>query len=283
MAMAADHGWNMFIVLSGTIENLRIQTLRRMQKDLNHEGNLIWRGIEHPPKNSQYGERARDFHFENGAQSRYFTVCLKNTSRLKKLIDWIHADKAAHDLMRILVIDDEADQASISNTATELTKEKRERKGINKLIVNLVEDCHYKDISLSNGKAIAMNYVMYTATPYANFLNECSEESLYPRHFIWTLKTSDEYIGPNQIYGFPEPENSDGLDISRVVDERELELISRIYDGESDELPCSMKNAICWFICSVAVMRYWGYKKPISMLVHTMTRALYTGKTLACR
>ena len=35
-----------------------------------------------------------------------------------------------------------------------------------------------------------MNYVMYTATPYANFLNESTEESLYPRNFIWTLKTS---------------------------------------------------------------------------------------------
>lgn len=55
MAMAADHGWNMFIVLSGSIENLRLQTLKRMQKDLNQEGNLIWRGVEHPSKRSQYG------------------------------------------------------------------------------------------------------------------------------------------------------------------------------------------------------------------------------------
>lgn len=123
MAMAADHGWNMFIVLSGTIESLRLQTLKRMQKDLNHEGNLIWRGIEHPSKKSQYGERAQDFHFEPNAQSRYFTVCLKNASRLKKLIDWIHADKASHDLMKILIIDDEADQASISTLSRGLTIE----------------------------------------------------------------------------------------------------------------------------------------------------------------
>ena len=196
MAMAADHGWNMFIVLSGTIESLRLQTLKRMQKDLNQEGNLIWRGIEHPSKKSQYGERAQDFHFEPNAQSRYFTVCLKNASRLKKLIDWIHADKASHDLMKILIIDDEADQASISNTAVEYKQAQKERKGINKLIVHLVEDTHYKDAQ-TNGHVRAMNYVMYTATPYANFLNESTEESLYPRNFIWTLKTSNEYIGPN--------------------------------------------------------------------------------------
>lgn len=268
MAMAADHGWNLFIVLSGTIENLRLQTLRRMQKDLNQESNLYWRGIEHPSKKSQYGERAVDMHFEHTSSQRYFTVCLKNAARLKKLIDWIHADRASHNLMKILVIDDEADQASISNTAVEYQKEQKERKGINKLIVNLVEDRHYKDEN-TNGKAQAMNYVMYTATPYANFLNESTPESLYPKDFIWTLKTSDEYIGPNQIYGSGNPENPDGLDIKRVIDEDEVQQIADIYSGESSILPHGMKNAICWFICATAVMRYWGYTKSISMLIHT--------------
>ena len=144
----------------------------------------------------------------------------------------------------------------------------KERKGINKLIVDLVEDRHYKD-ELTNGKAIAMNYVMYTATPYANFLNECREESLYPRDFIWTLKTSDEYIGPNQIYGTIEPEELEGLDIVRTVEQKDLEAIARMYKGEDDKLPENLKKAVCWFICAAAVMRYWNYKKPISMLVHT--------------
>lgn len=35
MEMAADYGWNMFIILSGTIENLRQQTLKRMLGDFN--------------------------------------------------------------------------------------------------------------------------------------------------------------------------------------------------------------------------------------------------------
>ena len=268
MAMAADHGWNMFIVLSGTIESLRLQTLKRMQKDLNQEGNLIWRGIEHPSKKSQYGERAQDFHFEPNAQSRYFTVCLKNASRLKKLIDWIHADKASHDLMKILIIDDEADQASISNTAVEYKQAQKERKGINKLIVHLVEDTHYKDAQ-TNGHVRAMNYVMYTATPYANFLNESTEESLYPRNFIWTLKTSNEYIGPNQIFGFNDPAKPDGLDIKRTITDEDLDRIAKLYDGEMADLPEGLKDAICWFACAVATMRNWDYKKPISMLVHT--------------
>ena len=270
MAMAADHGWNMFIVLSGTIESLRLQTLKRMQKDLNHEGNLIWRGVEHPSKKSQYGERTVDLHFEKNAQSRYFTVCLKNSSRLKKLIDWIHSDKASHDQMRMLIIDDEADQASISNTATEYRAAVRERKGINKLIVDLVEDKHYKDSS-ANGTANAINYVMYTATPYANFLNECTEESLYPKHFIWTLKTSNEYIGPNQIFGTPDPETTDNLDIVRNIPLNDLDVISKIYERQTNNIPVSLQDAICWFICAAAVMRFQmpDKRRPISMLIHT--------------
>lgn len=268
MAMAADHGWNMFIVLSGSIEALRLQTLKRMQKDLNQEGNLIWRGVEHPSKRSQYGERLQDLHFERGSQSRYFTVCLKNASRLKKLLDWLHADRGSHDQMRILVIDDEADQASISNTAVEYNKAKKERKGINKLIVNLVNDEHYKP-EQSNGHALAMNYVMYTATPYANFLNESTPDSLYPSHFIWTLKTSKEYIGPNQIFGFDDPGRTDGLDIKCTITDDDLDRLEAMYDGDSTILPVTLMDAICWFMCATSVMRFWGYKKPISMLVHT--------------
>ena len=168
--------------------------------------------------------------FEPESPSRYFTVCLKNASRLKKLIDWIHADKASHDLMRILIIDDEADQASISNTATEYKKELKERRGINKLIVNLVDDKHHKEEN-TNGCAASINYVMYTATPYANFLNEATEDSLYPKDFIWTLKTSDEYIGPNQIFGFNDPEKTDGLDIKRTITDDDLDKIIDLYEG----------------------------------------------------
>ena len=46
MAMAADWGWNMFIVLSGTIENLRVQTQNRLFNDLNQQGTLWWRRLD---------------------------------------------------------------------------------------------------------------------------------------------------------------------------------------------------------------------------------------------
>ena len=48
IAMAADHGWNLFIVLSGTIDSLRVQTRERMYNDLhNNHGKLKWYPIDH--------------------------------------------------------------------------------------------------------------------------------------------------------------------------------------------------------------------------------------------
>lgn len=271
MAMAADHGWNFFIILSGTIENLRMQTLKRMWGDLNNPGNLNWQMLNHLSRKSPIGSRSIDLDFSNGSQMRYVTVCLKNSNRLKHLIEWIHEERLKHENMRVLIIDDEADQASISNTAVELNEIEKERKGINKLIVNLVEDEHHQK-NKSNGKAKAINYVMYTATPYANFLNESTPESLYPKDFIWTLKTPKEYIGPNQIYG---DDNNDGLDIKRTVEISDLGYISDIYEHKNDELPVSLKKAICWFFCAVSIMRYWGYSgKPVSMLLHTSQKTI---------
>lgn len=42
-----------------------------------------------------------------------------------------------------------------------------------------------------------------------------------------------------------------------------------LHKAEVEFIPKSLKESVCWFLCGVATMRYWGYRKPISMLVHT--------------
>ncbi len=264
MAMAADWGWNMFIVLSGTIENLRIQTQARLQGDLNNEGCVLsWMGLEHLSSQSPIGSRAQDLHFEEDSKLRYFTVTLKNAVRLKKLIQWLQRDKNKMAQMRILVIDDEADQAGI-NTAIVSSNIK---KPIYRLITAMVNGLNERSQRIDD-RYRAMNYIGYTATPYANILNDSSLESLYPKNFIATLSVSNEYFGPQHIFGIPDGRYQ-GLDIIRDVPEDDLSVIKSIHKGESLAMPDSLGQSICWFICCVAAMRLRGYKKPISMLVHT--------------
>jgi hypothetical protein len=256
MAMAADQGWNMFIVLSGTLENLRMQTKKRLLNDLNHIGNLHWHAIEHPSIDSPVGNRAQDYHFAAGHRARYLTVCLKNPSRLEGLAGWIVASAPSLGQMRILIIDDEADQGGI-NTARDSDLD---RTRINQLI-----------ISLTKVRACSVNYVAYTATPAANFLNEGPGEGLYPEDFIVALPQSDEHFGPVQIFGLADA-GKEALGIVRTVSDADQQTVAAIHDDGNATVPGSLEEAVIWFLCCTAAMRHAGFAKPVTMLIHTSQR-----------
>lgn len=271
MAMAADWGWNMFVVLSGTIENLRIQTQNRLFSDLNQQGTIWWRSLEHLSKNVDISQKAQNLHFDPASKERYFTVCLKNSSRLSKLIQWAQADANKQRQMKILVIDDEADQAGINTGHVD----DDERKKINKLICALVNGQNEAGEEIKS-QYLAMNYIGYTATPYANILNEASVDSLYPKNFITTLAVSKEYFGPQQIFGYAgDSVNYEGMDIVRVISDDQLNELKNIHDGNVAITPDSLMDAVCWFLCGVSCMRIWKYAKPVSMLVHTSQKTAH--------
>lgn len=258
MAMAADHGWNMFIILSGTIDNLRGQTRNRLLRDLNTPGNINWILLDQLCKTTRRkacnpGQEPNHLNFSSSSRDRHFVVCLKNSTRLRDLYNWLCWMPNVQNKMKVLIIDDECDQASI-NTALP----NKERKAINRWICKIVKMAQYG----------AMNYIGYTATPYANILNETSVDSLYPKDFILTLPVSKEYFGPQQIFGCDNTEY-EGLDIVRSVPQNEISEFKDIHKGNAFDLPNSLRDAICWYLCCVSAMRFRGFKKPISMLVHT--------------
>ena len=110
MAMAADWGWNMFIILSGTIESLRQQTQRRLFNDLNNRKcQLTWHVKGNLSLGSPIGDRSQDLDFVGTSLQRYMTVCLKNSTRLKNLIQWLQADGNVQKQMKVLLIEDESD------------------------------------------------------------------------------------------------------------------------------------------------------------------------------
>lgn len=270
MAMASDYGYNMFIVLSGTIDNLRVQTQKRILNDLNHPGNKKWQELGHLSKHSEDRDKSSNLHFSE-SEMAYFTVVLKNKKRLENLLEWLHLDAHQKENMKILIIDDESDQAGV-NTADVNTDE---RKTIARLINNLVHNKNKNDKE-AKGVFHAMNYIGYTATPYANVLNEIGDHTLYPKNFIYTLPQSNLYFGPQQIFGVDESLTEEvgleGLDIIRKLEDinsREIDELSQVHKGESRDIPTGLEQAILWFILSGAALRTEGHKKPISMLVHS--------------
>jgi hypothetical protein len=276
MNMAADWGFNMFIVLTGRIESLRKQTHERIKNDL-CSGNPIWIPLGGDLRSNAEVHQLRDLHFGPDNRQRYFAVVLKNCNRLTNLLGWLESYPTPLGRMQLLVIDDESDEAGINvgNVTDEST-----RSAVNELIIKIV-----------NIKALAVNYVGYTATPYANVLNESpGPKTLYPSSFIRSLPSNDKYFGPKEIFGIegdsvsPNELNSSGLDIVRVIPSHtdspthpsqnvidEVEIVKSLQNGAKNQIneANSLKTSIAWFLCATATRRYWNETRPTTMLVHT--------------
>ena len=291
VSMAAHYDWNFIIVLSGTIDNLRKQTRDRFYDDLTQSGGVSWHILDHT-SNPDYmvdiksGDRLllenlklnsfQDGKSEGTWMHRYVTVCLKNSTRLRNLIKWLQARPQRAAKLRILVIDDEADQASVNTRkmGADMDEDELERTAVNQLIIDLVNGRDHEGAP-SKAPFQAMNYISFTATPYANVLNEAYETSLYPKSFICSLPESNEYFGARAIFGSKEDGVHTGLNIIREVPTTEIKELKELHGGKAGTIPNEFKKALAWFLCSAAILRLRGHKKSISMLIHTT--ALQTG------
>lgn len=301
MAMTAEFGWNVYIILTGTIESLRIQTEERMHRDLPSKG-VGWQFIPRISFNGAFAPSS--LKLRKGDSDRYVITCLKNSSRLKTLLRWLNYDQSKKQMMRVLIIDDESDQASLNTkkmnlqdgmTEDEAEEAEQERTRINKEIMAIVNGNMSVDSS-EQTSYLAMNYVCYTATPYGNFLNESGDESLYPKDFIKVLPMADTYFGPQQIFGDPVNGTSDGLRIINEIPDQstgvpeeqdDVKRIEEIYDawkaGDAalPTPPQSMQDAIAWFCNCVAIRRREAEARhdkkirPVSMMVHHSMKTDY--------
>ena len=288
VSMAADYDWNFFVILSGSIDNLRRQTRDRFKKDLKNTDSVQWHVLDYGCD----GEHLYDFGSDKqiylsdlklnalGNKERaekYVMVCLKQAGRLEKLIKWLHSNKSIAGKLRLIVIDDEADQASINtklmeNAVDEEPENDVERTRINKSIVNMVSNC-LPDGETSNQPLQSINYISYTATPYANILNERIDGySLYPSDFIFSLPEPKAYFGERVIFGSHSDKiNYPGLNIIRSIDKAEVSKLN-VTKVQIAAVPDGLETAIKWFFCAAAVMRLQSKKRSISMLIHTSPR-----------
>jgi hypothetical protein len=320
---AVDAGFNVIIVLAGMHNNLRSQTQIRLEEGflgfdttVRRDGSRPIVGVGHkdPSLKSHYLTRRHDpISDEHGDFNRsgvqagiafgggipVVAVVKKNSRILENLINWLKQRSDYNDPSTgksyfrdasILVIDDEADQASL-DTAKAAVDE------------NGSPDPDY-DPSKINGhirRLLALfrksAYVGYTATPFANvFIDEKAytssyEEDLFPRDFIVSLPTPDNYTGAARIFGI-EPHfaadlnKTNGIPIVRFVSDHANSLEAREKDGWMpplltartghvprfrgiEQVPESLTKAICSFFVA-SVIR--GIRNPRphhnSMLIH---------------
>lgn len=276
VAKAADAGYRLIIVLAGIDNGLRRQTNIRLKQELvgypdNRPGTT-----QMPPLGKQWHEFTKDSldgDFQPGFATHaalqgsqpVLLVIKKNGQVLRRLLQWL--DSAPAETLRVLpalIIDDEADQASIDTRGTYQREDEQPDpdyeppSAINRLIRDLLQRFDRKA------------YVAYTATPFANILipHDTSDpdvqNDLYPRDFIVDLPKPVGYFGAEEIFGGMDSAADDGgLDIIRDVPHDDIDLL------HSGEMPATLETAIYDFVLAGAARAQRGKASaPATMLVH---------------
>lgn len=303
---AVDAGYKLIIVLAGIHNSLRSQTQHRLDEDflgfdtqrsltfdqhsyrmgagrLAGEQLLIVNSLTSSADDGDFSRKvANTVNIVPGGDPLILVV-KKNASVLRNLFQWALAVRGQSDAMSgrtivkdipLLVIDDEADLASI-NTAPTCDENGNpipdyEATAINREIRRILTSFEQKA------------YVGYTATPFASVfihpedVHDNLGPDLFPSSFIINLPVPTNYIGPTAVFGLASDpdsgtEGQKGLEqLIRVVGDQEEWLPA----GHKKEdlpttLPPSLKEAVRSFLLASAARTARGQGiHHKSMLVH---------------
>lgn len=274
-ARASDVGYRLIIVLSGIHDSLREQTQNRLNNELVRIGDN-WTTLT--DRNNDFLIPLNPDGFAPGGT--VLVVAKKIVPVLLRIDNWISMVGNRMKDIPLLLIDDEADQASVNTKGNrcdatvsdiDVTEEKINPDSAptktNALIRSILNRCP------------RATYVAYTATPFANlFINPaaCNREvgdDLFPRDFVVQLPRPDGYTGTEELFGMAAAERNV---LRTVADEDVLHLRrkrrkrgSPIYVQQEEPLPQSLCDALLAFCIAGAIRIHRGISgKPHTMLVH---------------
>ena len=281
IARAADQGYKLCIILGGLWNDLRSQTQRRMDQEITGHSNLG--AIDGPfvtpdptaPPWSRLTNAGLEGEFNPGThndlhpQTPKLAVIKKHVTVMRRFTDFLRRANVKLDDLPALIIDDEADQASINTKYGKLV------------------DGEETDPSKTNARIRELLsvlprsvYVAFTATPYANVLIDAEvEEDLYPRDFIATLPEPTNYFGPRQLFGIGmspselslEEASEPALDIIRHIPEEDLDALENL--GPGNDCPPVLSDALLAFLLSSCARLARGQEdKHFTMFVHPSQR-----------
>ena len=276
ISKAADVGYRFVIVLAGIHDELRQQTQIRIDKELTGhnnlslEGNFIeWNELEESKRwlnltSAGWLSGIETGEFSGRGINKFKDVFLnknrpviaivkKNVKILDRIIKWINqSDESDRINVPILIIDDEADQASIDGNSNKPDTDPAKTNAKIRSIINLFP---------------RSSYVGYTATPFANvFIKHDSEhdtlgDDLYPRNFIHSLPEPNGYFGTRKIF-------HDSLDdfFVKVINDPKND---RKYLADSGIITDDLRSAIISFFISIVIRKFRGAEDaPMSMMIN---------------
>ena len=238
-AMAVDNGFKCIIVLTSDLNPLYTQTLRRIRSQL--------RGLKVFGKSDWNGPA-----FERQLRtSPFVVVCSKNSDHLSNLSEAFKKIGAANGARGLpaLIIDDEADQASLNTHTQKNTKKSTtDISTINKLISEL------RTFFRTN------TYLQVTATPQALFLQR--PDHLYRPSFTVLSQPGPGYVGGEAFF-------EDASKLLKSVDIEEVdELKSGHQPSPTHRIPEGIRRALLTFWVAAAAKNIQSPQENFSFLCH---------------
>jgi len=218
LALAFDNGFDIAIVLSKNSRALIEQTAKRLNSEFTafiDDGDLEIYDIMHAPES--FGA------FE--LNSKLIFVAKKQDDNLRRLID-LFKENPAMAQKRALIIDDEADNASIGYTRKEGLTEAR---------------TIAKQVSELRSVIQQSSFLQVTATPYSLYLqpNEVTVTNVLEfkptrPSFTKLVPVPPDYVGGDTYFGLSSRSETDTLEslIHHTVDHREFDRLKK-YDKRS--------------------------------------------------
>jgi hypothetical protein len=256
-ALAADNGYRIVIFLAGTKNNLLSQTTKRLTKDLITESsyNNLYKIIENPTSSATAELRNK---LRISTKPTILITVLKHPKHVNELSDIFKNRIIQQELGKqgVLIIDDEADQASLNgfsyvNSKKANTSAEWDEETDNK------ESSTYSNILNLRASIPNHSYVQYTATPQGPLLISIMDLLSPKSHTV--LTPGKKYTGGKTFFqDFPD------LVIS-IPDEE----VYHYKDNPLTRVPNSLKEALQIYILGVAlVTNYWNKSKFLSMMIH---------------
>jgi hypothetical protein len=270
-ARAADVGYRLIIVLSGIHDSLRNQTQKRLDLELAGTG-VDWITLTDETTDFREPEIADGF----ASTGTVLIVAKKITPILNRLNQWFSKLEGRLADVPVLLIDDEADQASINTRGNRRDPSIDTETAPDDETAPSLTNALIRDILR---KAPRATYIAYTATPFANILidPDASDgqvgEDLFPKDFVVQLPRPDGYTGTEELFGT----SAQGRDVLRPVDPADVKALKSKRRKKSEaivargalNLPQSLADALLTFALAGAIRLLRGHSgKPHTMLVH---------------
>ena len=256
-ALALDNHYRVIVYLAGTKNNLLDQTTKRLRKDLIGSGNSCCTKYKIHPNPTINDAEDIYGHLESIDKPLLLIPILKHYDHINKLAA-IFATTEFKEIMEhetVMIIDDEADQASLNSYGR-----RNSQKDEDEMSRTYDSILHLRSVLPGN------TYIQYTATPQANILISM-QDMLSPKSH--TLLTPGEgYVGGKLFFG--KGPNND-LFNGRLIKEIPANQVFHKRRNPLTEMPQSLKDALMLHIMAVAIVVEWQKVEGVnylSMMVH---------------